>query len=126
VRTLPLRLSPLDGESLPGYVARYSRTFVLQPGDVVRAFGLDGGAGSLMAAGRYGVSLSFSRATVTHHRRADRDFDLQYQQLLDYARDLQRDAGFANANLTCGLTSKQATRPGPDAGSNYTSHGKVA
>jgi TniQ len=58
VRTLPLRLSPLDGESLPGYVARYSHTFALQPGDVVRALGLDGGAGSLMAAGRYGVSLS--------------------------------------------------------------------
>ena len=33
VRTLPLRLSPIEGESLPGYVARYSHTFQFQPGD---------------------------------------------------------------------------------------------
>jgi hypothetical protein len=52
---------------------------------------------------------SFSRATVTHHRRADRDFDHQYRRLLDYARELQREAGFATANLTCGLTSKPTT-----------------
>ena len=50
---------------------------------------------------------SFSRATVTHHRRADRDFDHRYQRLLDYAQELQRDAGFTNANLTCGLTSRR-------------------
>ncbi len=58
MRTLPLRLSPVDGESLPGYVMRYAHMFSLAPGDVVRAVGLDRGAGPITAAGRYGVSLS--------------------------------------------------------------------
>ena len=58
MRTLPLRLSPVDGESLPGYVLRYSHTFQLQPGDLIRAVGLDGGTGSVATAGRYGVRLS--------------------------------------------------------------------
>ena len=57
MRTLPLRLAPVDGESLTGYVARYSHTFGLQPGDVLSALGLDNG-GSIRAAGRYGVWLS--------------------------------------------------------------------
>ena len=52
VRTLPLRLAPVDGESLPGYVARYSHTFQFPPGDVVRALGLDGGTGIVLAARR--------------------------------------------------------------------------
>ena len=58
MRTLPLRLAPIDGESLPGYVARYAHTFGFQPGDVIRALGLDGGTGRVAAAGRFGVSLS--------------------------------------------------------------------
>jgi hypothetical protein len=58
MRTLPLRLAPIDGESLLGYVLRYSHTFQLQPGDLLRAFALDGGTGSVAAAGRYGVCLS--------------------------------------------------------------------
>jgi len=58
VRRLPLRLSPVDGEGLPGYIARYSHTFQFQPGDVVRALGLDHGTGRVAAAGRYGVSLT--------------------------------------------------------------------
>lgn len=58
MRTLPLRLAPVEGESLPSYVARYAHTFGLQPGDVVRALGLDVGGGSVAAAGHYGVSLS--------------------------------------------------------------------
>ncbi|MGO9898257.1 MAG: TniQ family protein [Solirubrobacteraceae bacterium] len=62
MRTLPLRLSPLDGESLPGYIARYAHTFEFQPGDVIRALGLD--QGTVAAAGRYGVSLS---ATQLRH-----------------------------------------------------------
>ena len=57
MRTLPLRLSPIDGESLPGYVARYAHTFGLPPGDVVRALGIDRGTGTVAAAGRYGVWL---------------------------------------------------------------------
>ena len=58
MRTLPLRLSPVNGESLPGYIARYAHTFQIQPGDVIRALGLDRGDGSVAAAGRFGVSLS--------------------------------------------------------------------
>ena len=61
MRTLPLRLAAVDGESLPGYVARYSHTFQFPPGDVVRALGLDGGSGSVAGAGRYGVWLSPDR-----------------------------------------------------------------
>jgi hypothetical protein len=57
VRTLPLRLAPIEGESLPGYVARYSHTFQFPPGDVLRALGLDGGSGTAHAAGRYGAWL---------------------------------------------------------------------
>jgi hypothetical protein len=57
VRTLPLRLAPIKGESLPGYVARYSHTFQFPPGDVLRALGLDGGSGIVLAAGRYGAWL---------------------------------------------------------------------
>jgi hypothetical protein len=55
VRTLPLRLSPIDGESLPGYVVRYAHTFELPPGEVVRALGL---GDTIREAGRYGVRLS--------------------------------------------------------------------
>lgn len=72
------------------------------------------------------AQAAFSRATVTHHRRTDPDFNHRYQQLLDHAQELQRAAGFANANLTRGLTSKQTTQLELDAGFNDTSHGKVA
>jgi hypothetical protein len=58
VRTLPLRLAPIEGESLPGYVARYSHTYQFPPGDVLRALGLNGGSGTAFAAGRYGAWLS--------------------------------------------------------------------
>ncbi len=61
MRTLPLRLAPIEGESLPGYVARYSHTYKFLPGDVLRALGLDGGSGTALAAGRYGASLSPSQ-----------------------------------------------------------------
>jgi hypothetical protein len=57
VRTLPLRLVPVEGESLPGYVARYSHTFQFPPGDVIIALGLHHD-GQVVSAGRYGVSLS--------------------------------------------------------------------
>ena len=58
MRTLPLRLAPVEGESLPGYVARYSHTYQFPPGDVLRALGLDSGSGTALAAGRYGAWLS--------------------------------------------------------------------
>jgi hypothetical protein len=57
VRTLPLRLSPVEGESLPGYVARYSHTYRFPPGDVIIALGLARDR-QVVSAGRYGVSLS--------------------------------------------------------------------
>ncbi len=53
-----MRLAPVDGESLSGYVARYSHTFQFPPGDVITALGLDDGRGTVVSAGRYGVSLS--------------------------------------------------------------------
>ncbi len=56
-----MRLSPAEGESLPGYVARYSHTFQFPPGDVITALGLDDGSGTVVSAGRYGVSLSPAR-----------------------------------------------------------------
>lgn len=40
MRTLPLRLGPLAGESLPGYIARYAAAFGIAPGDVREALGL--------------------------------------------------------------------------------------
>jgi hypothetical protein len=55
---LPLRLAPVEGESLPGYVARYSHTFRFPPGDVIRALGLDGGSGIVLDARRYGAWLT--------------------------------------------------------------------
>ena len=64
VRTLPLRLSPIDGESLPGYVARYAHTFQFPPGDLVRALGLDRGRAESRqpAATASGSPLSSSSA----------------------------------------------------------------
>ncbi|MGO9793942.1 MAG: hypothetical protein ACLP8S_31820, partial [Solirubrobacteraceae bacterium] len=50
---------------------------------------------------------AYSRTTVSCHRRTDPDFEHRYQQLLDQADELQREAGFANARLDRGLTSKQ-------------------
>jgi len=57
VRSLPLRLTPVAGESLPGYVARYSHTFQFPPGDVITALGFNHN-GQVTSAGRYGVTLS--------------------------------------------------------------------
>ena len=54
MRTLPLRLSPIEGESLPGYVVRYAHTFEIPPGEVVRALGL---GDTIVEAGRYGARL---------------------------------------------------------------------
>ena len=70
MRTLPLRLAPIDGESLPGYVARYSHTFRFPPGDVLRALGLDGGSGIVLAAGRYGAWLPPTSSSVSRSRPA--------------------------------------------------------
>lgn len=47
-----------------------------------------------------------ANATVERHRRKDPDFDRRYRQLLTRARELQRQAGYANANLKRGLTTR--------------------
>ena len=46
-----------------------------------------------------------SRAAVARHRSTDPDFNHRYLQLRDYAKELQYEAGYANANLTRGLTT---------------------
>jgi len=51
-------LAPVEGESLPGYVARYSHTFQFAPGDVIAALGLLGSDQRIQSAGHYGISLS--------------------------------------------------------------------
>lgn len=58
MRTLPLRLAPVEGESLPGYVARYSHAFQFPPGDVLTALGLLDSDQRIHSAGHYGISLS--------------------------------------------------------------------
>jgi hypothetical protein len=51
---------------------------------------------------------SFSHATVVRHCRTEPDFAQRYRRLVDQARQLQRQAGYANANLKRGLTSGRA------------------
>ncbi len=51
-----------------------------------------------------------ARATVERRRRKTPDFDDRYRQLLDHARELQRQAGYANANLKRGLTRQAGQR----------------
>jgi hypothetical protein len=58
VRSLPLRLSPVEGESLLGYIVRYAHAFQFEPGDVVRALGLEPAVDGVSPAARHGVSLS--------------------------------------------------------------------
>jgi hypothetical protein len=52
---------------------------------------------------------TLAHATIDRCRRNDPDFDCRYRQLLDHAQELQRQAGYTNANLKRGLTSE----PGP-------------
>ena len=54
---------------------------------------------------------SFARATVARYRRDDPDFNARYGRLLTTARQLQRQAGYANANLKRGLTTTPTIRP---------------
>lgn len=49
---------------------------------------------------------SFSHATVAGHRSADPEFDHRYRELARDAHQLQRQAGYGNANLKRGLTRK--------------------
>jgi hypothetical protein len=99
VRTLPLRLSPIDGESLTGYVVRYAHTFGLPPGEVVRAFGL---GDRMREAGRYGVRLSaqqLERASIATGVERDQ---LQAMVLARFAGRAfpQASISAANAVLT--------------------------
>ena len=47
---------------------------------------------------------TFAHGTVERRRRKNPDFDDRYRQLLDDTRELQRQAGYAHANLRRGLT----------------------
>ena len=47
---------------------------------------------------------ALASVTVELHRREDADFDRRYRQLLDHAHELQRQAGYAHANLKRGFT----------------------
>jgi hypothetical protein len=67
MRTLPLRLAPVEGESLPGYITRYAGRFDLQPRDVVHWLGLDDGGTGPRAAGRYGLSLAAEQLERAAH-----------------------------------------------------------
>jgi hypothetical protein len=58
VRTLPLRLTPVEGESLPGYIARYAHACQFPPGDTITAIGLVDRDKAVAGAGRYWVTLS--------------------------------------------------------------------
>ncbi len=70
---------------------------------------------------------SFARATVVARRRHDPDFNTRYRQLLATARDLQRQAGYANANLRRGLTGARTSNHITVAATgNYPSHWKLA
>jgi hypothetical protein len=55
---------------------------------------------------------AFSHDTVARYRHDDPDFDRHYQQLIDYAEQARRTAGFANANLTRALTAAPPASPG--------------
>jgi hypothetical protein len=48
---------------------------------------------------------SYSKDVVTRYRREDPDYDRRYQKLVALATELQRGAGYANANLRRGLTT---------------------
>jgi hypothetical protein len=50
---------------------------------------------------------SLSLATIARRRRTDPDLDERCRQLLEQARELQRQAGFTNANLRRGLATNR-------------------
>lgn len=62
MNTLALRLGPIDGESLPGYLHRYGCTFGIPPSDTLRATGLLTDEQPLVAAGPYPLCLSGEQA----------------------------------------------------------------
>lgn len=57
-----MRLAPIDGESLPGYLRRYACTFGISPVDTLRVTGLLGDAEALIAATGYPMRLSEEQA----------------------------------------------------------------
>jgi hypothetical protein len=58
VRTLPLRLAPIDEESLPGYLHRYACTFGISPQHTLRLTGVLSDKEQMKAAGHYPLRLS--------------------------------------------------------------------
>ena len=67
MRTLPLRLAAVEGESLAGYISRYAHTFAMQPGDVVRCLGICDGPVNTKDTGRYALSLSSGQLERAAH-----------------------------------------------------------
>ena len=53
---------------------------------------------------------TLARATVERRRGRNPDFDDRHRQLLDHAHELQRQAGYADANLKRGLTRQAGQR----------------
>ena len=53
---------------------------------------------------------TLARATIDRRRGRNADFDDPYRQLLDHARELRRQAGYADANLKRGLTKQASQR----------------
>lgn len=51
------------------------------------------------------VEPADKQATVKRHRQLDHDFHQRYRQLLDQARELQREAGYSDAGLRRGLAT---------------------
>jgi hypothetical protein len=69
---------------------------------------------------------SFSHATIARHRRTDRDFEQRYRQLVEQTRELQRQAGYARANLKRGLAAKAPDAATTAATGNKTPNWKLA
>jgi hypothetical protein len=58
------------------------------------------------------AQTTYSRSAVERHRRDDPDFERRYRQLLRYAEQARRNAGFNNAHLKRALTSQRIATTG--------------
>jgi hypothetical protein len=85
MRTLALRLEPIDGESLPSYLHRYACAFGIPPADTLRETGLLTDTQPLKAAGPYPLRLSeeqtarFCTATALGPERLERMLLSRYE-----------------------------------------------
>lgn len=102
MRSVPLRLEPAEGESLPGYLFRYAFTFNIPPGDVGDAFGYWPLQPKIMSAAP-GVALSEQQlSNLTSSTRLS-------EQTLK-AMTLERyDGGMFHLNLKQSLSKGRAS-----------------